>query len=69
MHRDRTLGGGPKTVVIVPPQGGLLSERPTKTLCGHPAKLGYASCLVGDAKARKEKHSTEQFVHAALHGD
>jgi hypothetical protein len=24
--------------------------------------------LVGDAKARKEEHSTERFVHAALHG-
>jgi hypothetical protein len=24
--------------------------------------------LAGEAKARKEEHSTERFVHAALHG-
>jgi hypothetical protein len=31
---------------------------PSLSVCGHPAELGRASCLVGEAtKAREEEHS------------
>jgi hypothetical protein len=56
MHRDRTLGGGPKTEVTSSrrKQRALLRETNEDSLCGHPADLWHGPRPPGEARARKE---------------
>jgi hypothetical protein len=56
MHRDRTLGGGPKTEVTSSrrKQSALLRETNEDSLCGHPADLWHGPRPPGEARARKE---------------
>ena len=69
MHRDRTLrDGGASTDVIGPPPGELFSETNDNSVA---ILLTFGTARVlrgGDAKAMKEEHSTERFVHEALSG-
>jgi hypothetical protein len=72
MHRDRTLGGGSKTEVTSSrrKQRALLRETNEDSLCVWPScsELRHDPRPPGEAKARKEEHSTERFVHGALNG-
>jgi hypothetical protein len=69
MHRDRTLGAAVRDPEFTSPrkkERALLRETNDNSLCGHPAELRHSTRPPGEAKARKEEHSTERFVHAAL---
>jgi competence protein ComEC len=60
--------GGVQADVIGPPPGELFSETNDNSVA---LLLTYGMTrvlLAGDAEARKQEHSTERFVHAALHG-
>jgi hypothetical protein len=39
-----------------PPPGEFFSETNDNSLCGHPAELLQASCLVADAEVEEEKY-------------
>jgi hypothetical protein len=70
MHRDRSLGGGPKTEVTSSRRKQSSSKRDQRRLSLWPScgELRHGLRPPGETKARKDKHSTAWFVHAALSG-